>query len=72
MYGIFKKTVGKWEQMCYHKKEVNGMDEQQIQQTEEQPYVPRPAWQVWAARVALVVFLIGLVLYYCNIYGAVK
>ena len=48
------------------------MDEQQIQQTEEQPYVPRPKWQVWAARIALVVFLIGLVLYYCNIYGAVK
>ena len=58
--------------MCYHKKEVNGMDEQKNQQIEDERYVPRPKWQVWAARIALVVFLIGLVLYYCNIYGAVK
>ena len=29
---------------------------------EEQGYVPRPAWQVWAARVALV-FVILFVLY---------
>ena len=46
------------------------MDEQQIQQTEEQPYVPRPKWQVWAARIALVVFLIGLVLYYSTFAGS--
>ena len=40
--------------------------------TPEEGYKPRPAWQVWAARIALVVFILGLILYYCNIFGAVK
>ncbi len=31
-------------------------------ETEEKGYVPRPAWQVWAARVG-VVLAIGLVIY---------
>ena len=49
------------------------MDEQQIQQeVQEQPYVPRPWWQVWGARIALVVFILGLIMYYCNIFGAVR
>ena len=49
------------------------MDEQQIQQeVQEEGYVPRPWWQVWGARIALVVFILGLFLYYCNIFGAVK
>lgn len=53
--------------------EVNGMEEQDIQElTPEEPYTPRPAWQVWGARIALVVFIVGLILYYCNIFGAVK
>ena len=45
-----------------------------MENEEKQPegYEPRPTWQVWAARIALVVFLIGLVLYYCNIYGVAK
>ena len=30
-------------------------------QPREQGYVPRPAWQVWAARIGLVVF-IGIVI----------
>lgn len=30
-------------------------------QPEEEGYVPRPKWQVWAARVGLVIF-IGLVI----------
>ena len=25
---------------------------------EEQGYVPRPAWQVWAARIGLVIFIL--------------
>ena len=33
----------------------------------ESGYTPRPAWQVWAARIGLVVFLIFLALYYMNI-----
>lgn len=30
-----------------------------LEQTEEKPegYVPRPAWQVWGARVGLVIFI---------------
>ena len=35
------------------------MDNQNENTTPEQEgYVPRPAWQVWAARVALVLFII--------------
>ena len=34
--------------------------EKQPRKTEEEAagYVPRPAWQVWCARVALVIFII--------------
>ena len=36
---------------------------------QEKPhYVPRPAWQVWGARIALVVFILGLILYYLNVF----
>lgn len=49
------------------------MDEQNLQQNmPEEEYVPRPRWQVWGARIALVVFILGLILYYCNIFGAVR
>ena len=37
------------------------MDEQrndEMQETKESGYTPRPAWQVWCARVALVLFII--------------
>ncbi len=35
---------------------------------EEAPvYVPRPAWQVWAARIGLVIVIIGVILYYWHI-----
>ena len=30
-------------------------------------YVPRPAWQVWGARIALVIFILYLIMYYANI-----
>ncbi len=46
------------------------MDEQRnenLEQEQESRYVPRPAWQVWAARIGLAVFLIFLALYYINI-----
>ena len=45
------------------------MDEQRFQEEEQKTYVPRPAWQVWGARIALVVFILGLIMYYCNIFG---
>ena len=38
---------------------------------EQEDYVPRPRWQVWAARAALVIFILGLILNYCNLFGAV-
>ena len=31
-------------------------------------YAPRPVWQVWAARIGLVVFFLFLILYYSNIF----
>ena len=60
--------------MCYDIKntlfEVTALDEQNlpnIPPEEEKKYTPRPAWQVWAARIGLVVFIIFLVMYYMNI-----
>lgn len=40
--------------------------ENTVPQEEQTPpaYVPRPQWQVMAARIGLVIFLIILVLYY--------
>ena len=44
------------------------MDEERVEiPQEEEHYVPRPRWQVWAARVGLVIFLLVLALYYINI-----
>ncbi len=40
----------------------------QEQDTPEQGYVPRPKWQVWAARIGLVLFLLVLVMYYINLF----
>ena len=37
-------------------------------QQEQQGYVPRPRWQVWAARVALVLFILVLIAYYLNVF----
>ena len=42
------------------------MDEQ-IHEQEENIYTPRPAWQVWAARIGLVIVIIAVILYYINI-----
>jgi len=44
------------------------MDEERVEiPQEEEHYVPRPRWQVWAARAGLVIFLLGIALYYINI-----
>ena len=40
--------------------EVNFMDEKE----EKQEYAPRPAWQVWGARVGLVVFILFVIYQY--------
>lgn len=43
-------------------------EEKQLEQAEEKPkYRPRPAWQVWAARVGLVIMIISVILYYIHI-----
>lgn len=46
------------------------MNEEQHKNTpeEETGYQPRPVWQVWAARIALVVFLVLITMYYMNIF----
>ena len=46
------------------------MDEQrkdEMKESQETGYTPRPAWQVWAARIGLSVFIAFLVMYYINI-----
>ena len=40
---------------------------------EETPrYVPRPAWQVWAARFGLVLFILLLIAYYMTMFRGGK
>ena len=38
----------------------------EIQEEEKPVYVPRPMWQVWMARVCLVLFVALVILYYIN------
>ena len=37
------------------------------EQEKKEPYRPRPAWQVWAARLGLVLMVICVILYYIHI-----
>ena len=41
--------------------------EPEVQNQPEKPYVPRPAYQVWAARIGLVIVIIAVIIYYLNI-----
>ena len=45
------------------------MEKERIDTPEEEQevYEPRPVWQVWAARVALVIFVVLIIMYYINI-----
>ena len=46
------------------------MDEQQNITPEEEEssgYIPRPRWQVWLARICLVLFIMVVIMYYINI-----
>ena len=48
------------------------MDEQrkdEQMETKESGYTPRPAWQVWAARLGLVAFIGYLVIFYLRAIG---
>ena len=42
------------------------MEEYRPEEAQES-YIPRPRWQVWGARIALVFVLIAVVLYYWSI-----
>ena len=44
--------------------EENVTPEEQVILPEKEGYKPRPAWQVWAARIGLVLFIIILIVYY--------
>lgn len=33
---------------------------------EQQPYTPRPKWQVWIARIGLVLFIAMIIMYYIH------
>ena len=47
------------------------MDKENFEQTEPQQenpaYTPRPLWQVWLARIGLVLFILVIIMYYINI-----
>ena len=43
------------------------MENEQESFPQEEGYVPRPKWQVWGARIGIVVILILLAMYYINI-----
>ena len=45
------------------------MKETEISTPEESGYVPRPAWQVWCARIGLVIFIGFVILQLFQIAG---
>ena len=47
--------------------ENKDLQQEELQQEQTPKYIPRPAWQVWGARVALVIFILYLIMYYANI-----
>lgn len=54
--------------------EVSDMEEnrQETEYGEPLPaerYTPRPAWQVWAARIGLVIMILAVAIYYLQIAG---
>ncbi len=56
--------------MCYHKKEVIILDNEQHEQDipEQTGYTPRPRWQVLLARIGLIIFTAFLLMYYVNLF----
>ena len=49
------------------RKDINTEEETPEILFEEPHYVPRPKWQVWGARIALVLFIVLLIFYYLNV-----
>ena len=57
-----KIVVGKPEHLCYNTSEVKFMNEHtESPAPEEEGYSPRPAWQIWAARVGVVVMILFVI-----------
>ena len=53
--------------------EKNQLHEEQIPEQEElqeemPKYVPRPMWQVWLARIGLVLFIALIIMYYIHMF----
>ena len=68
MYRGNKNVFGKSKQMCYDNKEVKNMDQEKETLEVQEEYKPRPKWQVWLARVGLVVFLITVIVFYIHLF----
>ena len=47
--------------------EVNPMENEQNIQLPEEGYIPRPKWQVWGARIGVVLIVVLVILYYITI-----
>ena len=43
------------------------MENEELEQQPQSGYAPRPWWQVWLARVAVVIMIISIALYYWHI-----
>ena len=48
-------------------REVSPMENEQNIQLPEEGYVPRPKWQVWAARIGVVLVVVLVILYYITL-----
>lgn len=49
------------------KEEQLEIPQEEVQIPEKPKYKPRPAWQVWGARIGLVIMIISVILYYLHI-----
>ena len=50
-------------------KDISAMEQEQPMVEEDEGYVSRPRWQVWGARIGLVIFLIFVALQVLQIAG---
>ena len=49
---------------------MDELNRDELPAEEEKPaYIPRPAWQVWAARLGVVIMIVAVILYYLHIAG---
>ena len=71
MYSSRKNVFGKSKQMCYDNKEVSNMDQENDVLEPQEEYKPRPQWQVWLARIGLVIFIITVIIFYIHLFRGV-